>query len=230
MSISKTFQNPLRAITYIPLTMTSKYSVSRPFWLNKLIVTLSIIFFVSMLIWGRAHLPPAAVILHYLSVSKFQTLDSRLVVEWVAKIAIFKPIASSIKGAYPIMTRVKHFQRIETFITNKEHVLAVNSTRIEPELDLPGVATVIVKFSTRDLEGDKMEVKDWVLDEIKKDRDSGAVIFGMEMVVWTEQYKTFWARCPNLKVDFNQAKWVVTSNKMCYVSNWYRPLFSLYRM
>ena len=81
------------------------------------------------------------------------------------------------------MTRVKHFQRIETFITYKEHVLAVNSTHIEPELDLPGVATVIVKFSTRDLEGDKMEVKDWVLNEIKKDRDSWAVIFGMEMVV-----------------------------------------------
>ena len=39
-----------------------------------------------------------------------------------------------------------------------------------------------VKFSTKGLEGDQREVKDWVLEDIRKDRDNGTVIFGMEMV------------------------------------------------
>ena len=52
-----------------------------------------------------------------------------------------------------------------------------------------------------------MEVNDWVLDEIKKDRDNGVAIFGIEIVVWTKEYtKAYWGRYANLRVDFNQAK------------------------
>ena len=93
-----------------------------------------------------------------------------------------------------------------------------------------GLDTLIVKFSMRNLEGDQMEVKDWVLDEIKKDRDNGLAIFGIEIVVWTKEYtKAYWGRCANLRVDFNQAKWVATLAECCYVTNWCHPLNTLYR-
>jgi len=39
-----------------------------------------------------------------------------------------------------------------------------------------GLRTLTVKFSTRDLKGeDQMDVEDWVLEDIRKDRDNGAV-------------------------------------------------------
>ena len=88
-----------------------------------------------------------------------------------------------------------------------EHVLALNSILIELVWGMLGLATLIVKIFTRNLEGDQIEVNDWVLDEIKKDRDNGVAIFGIEIVVWTKEYtKAYWGRNANLRVDFNQAK------------------------
>ncbi|KAK9985972.1 hypothetical protein SO802_030923 [Lithocarpus litseifolius] len=50
---------------------------------------------------------------------------------------------------------------------------------------------------------------DWVLEDIRKDKDNGTVIFGMEMVIWTLGYaQSYWACCSNLKIDFTQEKWV----------------------
>ena len=85
--------------------------------------------------------------------------------------------------------------------------------------------------STKGLEGDQREVQDWVLEDIRKDRDNGIMIFGMQLIMWTPRYRrSYWARCSNLMVDFNQPKWVATLDwpRDCYVSKWNRTLHSLY--
>nr|POF00865.1 hypothetical protein CFP56_47676 [Quercus suber] len=175
--------------------------------------------------------PPPEVFLHYLSVSKFDTLDSQLVAEWVAKFTIVEYVPPPPNSVTPLYSKESFFDRIEAFVSFKDHVLAVNSTNVVPVWEVLGQTTMSVKFSTTGLEGeDQMDVKDWLLEDIRKDRDNGAVIFGMEIVVWTEGYaQSYWARCSNLRIDFNRPKWVATWPKDCYVSNWYHPLNSLYR-
>ena len=160
-------------------------------WLCTLIVTLSIILFLCLLTWfilSRDNDPLLDFTLHDFSVSKFQTLDSRLVAKWVAKFTIHVHVYDSNLGStYPV--------------------------------------------STKGLEGDQREVQDWVLEDIRKDRDNGTVIFGMQLVMWTPRYRrSYWARCSNLMVDFNQPKWVATLDwpRDCYVSKWNRTLHSLY--
>uniref|UniRef100_A0A7N2M4V6 Uncharacterized protein n=1 Tax=Quercus lobata TaxID=97700 RepID=A0A7N2M4V6_QUELO len=175
---------------------------------------------------------PPEVFLHYLSVSKFDILDSRLVAEWVAKFTIIEDVPLPPNSITPVYAKdSSSFERIEAFVSFKDHVLAVNSTKVVPVWEVLGHTTMSVKFSTMGLEGeDQMEVKDWLLEDIRKDRDNGAVIFGMERVLWIERYtRSYWAQCSDLRIDFNKPKWVVTWPKYCYVSNWYHPLNSLYR-
>ena len=65
----------------------------------------------------------------------------------------------------------------------------MNATNIEQEKwEVIGDTTMSIKFSTKGLEGNQTEVKDWVLEDIRKDRDNGAVIFGLDMVIWTRGY------------------------------------------
>ena len=93
----------------------------------------------------------------------------------------------------------------------------MNATNIEQEKwEVIGDTTMSIKFSTKGLEGNQTEVKDWVLEDIRKDRDNGAVIFGLDMVIWTRGYtQSYWARCSNLMIDFTQAKWVATCPPFC---------------
>ncbi|KAK9985973.1 hypothetical protein SO802_030924 [Lithocarpus litseifolius] len=175
---------------------------------------------------------PPEVFLHYLSVSKFDILDSRLVAEWEAKFTIIEDVPDLPPNPItPVYAEDSSFERIEAFVSFKDHVLAVNSTKVVSVWEVPGQTTMSVKFSTMGLEGeDQMEVKDWLLEDIRKDRDNGAVIFGMVMVLWIEGYaRSYWAQCSDLRIDFSKPKWVVTWPKDCYVSNWYHPLNSLYR-
>ena len=176
---------------------------------------------------------PPEVFLHYLSVSKFDILDSRLVAEWVAKFIISVHIYDVNPGsAHPVFVAQMTFEYIESFVSYKGHILAVNSTNIvQDELEIIGRMTMSVKFSIEGLEGDQREVQDWVLEDIRKDRDNGTVIFGMQLVMWTPRYRrSYWARCSDLMVDFNKPKWVATLDlpKDCYVSKWNRTLHSLY--
>ena len=175
---------------------------------------------------------PPEVFPHYLSVSKFDILDSRLVAEWVAKFTIIEDVPLPPNSITPVYAKdSSSFERIEALVSFKDHVLAVNSTKVVPVWEVLGQTTMSVKFSTMGLEGeDQMEVKDWLLEDIRKDRENGAVIFGTEIVLWIEGYtRSFWAQCSDLRIDFNKPKWVVTWPKDCYVSNWYHPLNSLYR-
>ena len=69
------------------------------------------------------------------------------------------------------------FKYIESFVSYKGHILAVNSTNIvQDELEIIGRMTMSVKFSIEGLEGDQREVQDWVLEDIRKDRDNGTMI------------------------------------------------------
>ena len=216
---------------------TSKVTKEKPIWSCKLIVILFITFSIfCWFIWAIAtmDLPPPQVFLEYLRVSNFEVLDSQLVAEWVAGLLLYQrvhnpnPTPTPING--PLMSNIPLFERIEAFISYEDHVLAVNSSNIMPQWGRHGISTISVKFSTKDLEEDQREVKDWVLEDIRKDRENGVVIFGMEIVVWTRGYKrSFWARCPNLKVDFNQPEWEAAWPRRCHVSKWYHPLNTLYR-
>ena len=200
----------------------------------KSIVPLFIIFSIlSLFIWviGSVEDPPPDVFIDYLRVSNFEVLDSKLVAEWVAGLTLYKYIPTSPPNNHPVKSEIPLFKRVEAFIAYKEHILAFNSTNVEPKWGWLGLRTLTVKFSTRDLEGeDQMEVEDWVLEDIRKDRDNGAVTFGMEIVVWTQGYqRSFWAQCPKLRVDFNQPEREATWPNDCYVSKWYHPLNTLYR-
>ena len=162
-------------------------------------VTLSIILSLSIFIWVIfliGDLPPN-VIIHHLSVSKFEILDSRLVAELVARFTIFVFIPTPPGATSPVFSDFSFFEHIEAFVSYKDHILTVNSTKIEQEWEVVGHTTMSVKFSTKELEGDQREVKDWVLEDIRKVRDNGTVIFGMEMVIWTlgysQSYVRFWA-------------------------------------
>ena len=205
-------------------------------WLCTLLVTLSIILFLCLLTWfilSRDNDPLPKVTLHDFSISKFQTLDSRLVAEWVAKFTISVHVYDVNPGsAHPVFVAQMTFEYIESFVSYKGHILVVNSTNIgKNESEIIGLTTISIKFSTEGLEGDQREVQDWVLEDIRKDRDNGTVIFGMQLVMWTPRYRrSYWARCSDLMVDFNKPKWVATLDlpKDCYVSKWNRTLHSLY--
>nr|POE83155.1 hypothetical protein CFP56_66953 [Quercus suber] len=163
-------------------------------------------------------------------VSNFKALDSKLVAEWVAGLTLYKYIPTSPPNNRPVKSEIPLFKRVEAFIAYKEHILAFNSTNVEPKWGWLGLRSLTVKFSTRDLEEDQMEVEDWVLEDIRKDRDNGAVTFGMEIGVWTQGYqRSFWAQCPKLRVDFNQPEGEATWPNDCHVSKWYHPLNTLYR-
>ncbi|KAK9985970.1 hypothetical protein SO802_030921 [Lithocarpus litseifolius] len=205
-------------------------------WLWNLIMTLGIILCLCVLIWEllSKHEQIPEVILHNLSVPKFQTLDSRLVAEWEAEFTIFVDFLRS-RHHSPVFVNNSLFQHVEGFVSYKDHILAVNSTKIvQEEPEVIGQTTMSVKFSRKGLEGDQREVKDWVLADIRKDRDNGTVIFGMQLVIWTQGFKkSSWAGCSDLMVDFNQAKWVATwpnwpKTRDCNVTKWNRPLNSLY--
>ena len=204
-------------------------------WLWNLFMTLAIILCLGILIWDllSKHEQIPEVILHNFSVPKFQTLDSRLVAEWVAEFTIFVIVPKS--GHSPVFVNNSLFQHVEGFVSYKDHILAVNSTKIvQEESEVIGQTTTSVKFSTKGLEGDKREVKDWVLEDIRKDRDNGTVMFGMQLVIWTRGFKkSSWAGCSDLMVDFNQAKWEATwptwpETRDCNVTNWNRSLNSLF--
>ena len=127
-------------------------------------MTLAIILCLGILIWDllSKHEQIPEVILHNFSVPKFQTLDSRLVAEWVAEFTIFVVVPKS--GHSPVFVNNSLFQHVEGFVSYKDHILAVNSTKIvQEESEVIGQTTTSVKFSTKGLEGDKREVKDWVL-------------------------------------------------------------------
>ncbi|KAK9985969.1 hypothetical protein SO802_030920 [Lithocarpus litseifolius] len=185
-------------------------------WLCMLIVTLSIILFLCLFAWlilSRDD-PLPDVKLHNFSVSKFQTLDSRLVAEWVAnfttRVALYD---ASVGSSHPVFVPIMTFEYLESFVSYKGHILAVKSTNIVQDKSeiMTGYTNISVKFSTEGLEGDQREVQDWVLEEIRKDKDTGTVIFGMQLVIWTPRYRwSYWARCSNLTVDFNQPDWVAT--------------------
>ena len=212
---------------------TSKVPKEKPIWSCKLIVILFIIFSIFCLfIWAIAtmDIPPPQVLLKYLRVSNFEVLDSQLVAEWVAGLLLYQYVHNPTPNNGPLMSSIPLFERIEAFISYKDHVLAVNSSNIMPQWGRHGISTIGVKFSTKDLEEDQREGKDWVLEDIRKDRENGVVIFGMEIVVWTLGYRrSFWAQCPKLKVDFNQPEWEAAWPRRCHVSKWYHPLNTLYR-
>ncbi|KAK9985974.1 hypothetical protein SO802_030925 [Lithocarpus litseifolius] len=195
--------------------MTSKTSASCEFT----VIFSVIIGIASLLIWAMVYIdqdPAPQVTLLNLSASNFQISNSGLVAEWEAEILIFKYITPDL-GLYSLPYTWKYpvYDSVQAFIKYKEHVLAVNSTRLKPTWGVLGLDTVIVKFSTRGL-----ECKDFVFHEIKKDRDAGAVTFGMEVFLWNDQRctKPLWAQCTNLRVDFNQANWVVSSAERCNVT------------
>ncbi|KAL4606034.1 hypothetical protein ACB092_09G073600 [Castanea dentata] len=124
------------------------------------------------------------------------------------------------------------FEYLESFVSYKGHILAVKSTNIvQDKSEMVGLTTISVKFSTEGLEGDQREVQNWVLEDIKKDKDNGTVSFGMQLVIWTPRYRwSYWARCSDLMVDFKQPEWVATLDKPrdFHVSEWNRTLHSLY--
>lgn len=197
-------------------------------------MTLAIILYLCFAIWSlfSKHDQIPEVILHNFSVPKFQTLDSRLVAEWVAEFTIFVDVE---RYDSPVFVDNSIFQHVEGFVSYKDHILAVNSTKVvQEELEVIGQTTMSVKFSRTGLKGDQREVKDWVLADIRKDRDNGTVIFGMQLVIWTQGLKkSSWAGCSDLMVDFNQAEWVATwpswpKTRDCNVTKWNRPLNSLY--
>lgn len=219
--------------SYRPKT-TSNVSQKKPSLSWKSIVTVFMIFSItSLFIWVLDSIedPPPDVFIDYLKVSNFEVLDSKLVAEWVAKLTLYKYIPTSPPNNRPVKSDIPLFKRVEAFIAYKEHILAFNSTNVEPKWGWLGLRSLTVKFSTGDLEGeDQMEVEDWVLEDIRKDKDNGAVTFGMEIVVWTQGYqRSFWAQCPKLRVDFNQPTWEATWPNDCHVSKWYHPLNTLYR-
>ena len=52
------------------------------------------------------------------------------------------------------------FEHIGAFVSYKKHILAVNATNIEQEKwEVIGDTTMSIKFSTKGLEGNQMEVK-----------------------------------------------------------------------
>ena len=161
------------------MTMTSKTYLSYEFTvIFSVIIGLS-----SLLIWAMVYIdqdPAPQVSLLNLSASNFQISNLGLVAEWEAKISIFKYITPNPRP-YSLISTWKYpvYDSVEAFIKYKEHVLALNSTRLKPTWGVLGLDTVIVKFSTRGL-----ECKDFVFDEIKKDRDAGAMTFGMEILLY----------------------------------------------
>ena len=159
-------------------------------------MTLSIILSLSIFIWVIfliGDLPPNVIIQH-LSVSKFEILDSRLVAELVARFTIFVFVPTLPGATSPVFSDSSFLEHIEAFVSYKDHILIVNSTNVEQEWEVVGHTTMSVKFSTKGLEGDQREVKDWVLEDIRKVRDNGTVIFGMEMVIWTLGYSQSYVR------------------------------------
>ena len=180
---------------------------------------LSIILTISFFIWViiLEDDPTPNVILYSLSVPNFQILDSHLVADWVARFTISASVTTEVFLGSPIFVDFSFFERIGAFVSYKKHILAVNATNIEQEKwEVIGDTTMSIKFSTKGLEGNQTEVKDWVLEDIRKDRDNGAVIFGLDMVIWTRGYtQSYWARCSNLMIDFTQAKWVATCPRVC---------------
>ena len=149
---------------------------------------LSIILTISFFIWViiLEDDPTPNVIVYSLSIPNFQILDSHLVADWVSRFTISASVTIEVFPGSPIFVDFSFFERIGAFVSYKKHILAVNATNIEQEKwEVIGDMTMSIKFSTKGLEGNQTEVKDWVLEDIRKDRDNGAVIFGLDMVIWT---------------------------------------------
>ena len=101
-------------------------------------MTVFIIFSIlSLFIWviGSIEDPPPDVFIDYLRVSNFEVLDSKLVAEWVAGLTLYKYIPTSPPNNRPVKSEIPLFKHVEAFMAYKEHILAFNSTNVEPKWD-----------------------------------------------------------------------------------------------
>ncbi|CAN6577297.1 unnamed protein product [Malus baccata var. baccata] len=212
MEISKTAQC---SVTVPLLPVSEKPSISNPYtaesiisrWTSKfvlvhrdLLLALGIVILICVLMATSLVPQPPKIRLNSFFVSKLNVSRGMLGANFDATFTIENPnLVSGVR-----------FNRLVGSISYKDNAILTYS--LQPfVLALKQQRTMRIQISTMGLQDvDQPVVKEWVLDEIKRQREDGAVDLSMEMFAWAT-YKTGWCgtkpvimnpQCLDLRVGF----------------------------
>ncbi|KAM0980746.1 hypothetical protein FF1_014011 [Malus domestica] len=231
MGISKTAQRsvtiPLLPVSHSP--SSSNPYISQPItsrWASKLVLVHRVLLFalgivtLICVVMATSLVPqPPKIRLNSLFMSKLNISRGRLGANFDVTFTIENP---------NLVSWVR-FNRLDGSISYKDNVILTYS--LEPfVLGLKQQRTMRVKISTTGLEDDDQPVvEEWVLDEVKRQREDGAVELSMEMFAWAT-YKTGWwgtqfvimnPQCLDLRVGFlpkvGFGSWISGGPMMCSV-------------